>query len=425
MTRRTLLATTSATLLRAQRQRHPNLLFILADTWRGVALPSIDFNLKVTNLARLAREGTDCRRTYTSYAVCCPSRAAILTGRFPRAAGVTRNHTLLPLAQPTTSAALKQVGYRTGYIGKWHLDGGESPGFVPLERRRGFDYWAATNVQHKHYGSVYFRDTAAPIPAPGFEPDHQTDLAREFISQQSSQPFYLYVSYVAPHAPYAPPPRHATYDAAALRLRDNVPKSAEAEARRNLAGYYGLCSAVDECVGRLLATLDERGLAEETIVVFTSDHGETLGSHRVAEIDLPYEEVSRIPLLLRYPRRIRAGTTIDALVSAVDFAPTLLSLCEAPAPRGMQGANLSNVLSRGGGSTGPIFCEGGALHDDQWRMVVREGYKLVTDALLRPTQLFNLKADPYELENRVGSPSERHTREQLQAVLQRWEARTG
>ena len=191
MTRRTLLATTTAPLLRAQRQRHPNLLFILADTWRGVALPSIDSNLKATNLARLAREGTDCGRTYTSYGVCCPSRAAILTGRFPRAAGVTRNHSLLPLAQPTMSAALKQVGYRTGYIGKWHLDGGESPGFVPLERRRGFDYWAATNVQHKHYGSVYFRDTAVPIPAPGFEPDHQTDLAREFISQQSSQPFYL------------------------------------------------------------------------------------------------------------------------------------------------------------------------------------------------------------------------------------------
>jgi hypothetical protein len=136
MTRRTLLATTTAPLLRAQRQRRPNLLFILADTWRGVALPSIDSNLKAINLARLAREGTDCRRTYTSYAVCCPSRAAILTGRFPRAAGVTRNHSLLPLAQPTMSAALKQVGYRTGYIGKWHLDGGESPGFVPLERRR-------------------------------------------------------------------------------------------------------------------------------------------------------------------------------------------------------------------------------------------------------------------------------------------------
>jgi arylsulfatase A-like enzyme len=192
-----ILATTTAPLLRAQRQKHPNLLFILADTWRGVALPSIDSNLKATNLTRLAREGTDCRRTYTSYAVCCPSRATILTGRFPRSAGVTRNHSLLPLAQPTMSAALKQVGYRTGYIGKWHLDGGESPGFVPLERRRGFDYWAATNLQHKHYGSVYFRDTPAPIPAPGFEPDHQTNLAREFISQQSSRPFYLYVSYVA------------------------------------------------------------------------------------------------------------------------------------------------------------------------------------------------------------------------------------
>jgi arylsulfatase A-like enzyme len=170
MTRRTLLATTTAPLLRAQRQRRPNLLFILADTWRGVTLPSIDSNLKATNLARLAREGTDCRRTYTSYAVCCPSRAAILTGRFPRAAGVTRNHSLLPLAQPTMSAALKQVGYRTGYIGKWHLDGGESPGFVPLERRRGFDYWlrptSSTNTMARSTFATRRRRSRRPGSSP-------------------------------------------------------------------------------------------------------------------------------------------------------------------------------------------------------------------------------------------------------------------
>src|SRR5262249_26317467 len=151
--------------------------------------------------------------------------------------------------------------------------------------------------QHQHFGSVYFRDTPEPVAATGFEPDHLTDLAVEFLRQPDRQPFYLYLSMVAPHAPYTPPQRHATYDPATLRLRDNVPGAAAVEARKNLAGYYGLCSAVDDCVGRLLATLDDRGLAEDTIVVFTSDHGETLGSHGVTEIDLPYEEASRIPLL--------------------------------------------------------------------------------------------------------------------------------
>src|SRR5262245_44798910 len=261
ISRRTLLGAAAATTLRAQRSRQPNLLFVLADTWRGQVLPSAgDPNLKAPHLARLAREGVDCRRTYASYPVCCPSRAAILTGRFPRAAGVTRNHSLLPLAQPTMSAVLKQSGYRTGYIGKWHLDGRENPGFVPPERRRGFDYWAAYNLQHQHFGSVYFRDTPEPVAATGFEPDHLTDLAVEFLRQPDRQPFYLYLSMVAPHAPYTPPQRHATYDPATLRLRDNVPGAAAVEARKNLAGYYGLCSAVDDCVGRLLATLDDRGL---------------------------------------------------------------------------------------------------------------------------------------------------------------------
>jgi len=427
VTRRTLLGGAAATALRAQGPRQPNLLFVVADAWRGVALPSAgDPNLRAPNLARLAREGVDCRRTYTSYPVCCPSRAAMLTGKFPHAAGITRNHSLLPLAQPTMSAALKQAGYRTGYIGKWHLDGGENPGFVPPDRRRGFDYWAAYNVAHQHYGSVYFRDTPVPIPAPGFEPDHLTDLAVDFLRQPSRQPFYLYLSIVAPHAPLTPPARHATYDPAALRLRDNVPESAAAEARKNLAGYYGLCSAVDECVGRLLAALDERDLARDTIVMFTSDHGESLGSHGVDEIDSPYEEVSRIPLLMRFPGRIRAGTTIDAPVSNVDFAPTLLALCEARAPGGMQGANLSDLLTRSRRpSSGAIYSDGGTYHPDPWRMVVRDHYKLVTDGAVTPTQLYNLRADPYELDNRVAAPSERRNRDELQSLLRRWEARTG
>jgi len=426
ISRRTLLGVAATTGVQAQRPRTPNLLFVVADAWRGVTLPSAgDPNLRAPNLARLAREGADCRRTYTSYPVCCPSRAAMLTGKFPHAAGVTRNHALLPLAQPTMSAALKQAGYRTGYIGKWHLDGEENPGFVPPQRRRGFDYWAAYNVQHQHFGSVYFRDTPVPIPAPGFEPDHLTDLEVDFLRQPSRQPFFLYLSIVAPHAPLTPPPRHATYDPASLKLRNNVPKNAEAEARKSLAGYYGLCSAVDECVGRLLATLDDRRLVDDTIVVFTGDHGESLGSHGVEEIDLPYEEVSRIPFLMRYPRRIRASTTIDTPVSNVDFAPTLLALCGVSPPKGMQGENLTGVLTQGRRPARVIYCEGGVYQPQPWRMAVRGNYKLVTDAALSPTQFYDLAEDPYELDDRVAATSERRNRDELQSLLRQWAVRTG
>jgi len=425
--RRSLLGALAATAFGAPPRKPPNLLFILADSWRGPALPSAgDPNLVAPNLARLASQGVYCSRAYTSYPVCCPSRAAMLTGRFPHAAGVTRNHSLLPLAQETMSAVLKKSGYRTGYIGKWHLDGAESPGFVPAARRRGFDYWAAYNVAHQHYGSVYFGDEPVPIPASGFAPDYQTGLAVDFLRQASRQPFYLYLSFVAPHAPLTPPARHATYNPPELRLRENVPKNIEQTARQNLAGYYGLCSAVDENIGRLLKELDGRGLADDTIVVFTSDHGHMLWSQGLDEIDRPFEESTGIPLLIRYPRRIRAGITIDALISNVDYAPTLLSFCGVDGLKGKQGANLASLLTRGRGpSPESVYAEGALGQPQEWRMIVRGSYKLVIDSALRPTHLFNLSQDPYEQENLAAKPSQSRTRDELLALLRRWSARTG
>jgi len=190
-----------------------------------------DPNVIAPNLARLAKEGLRCGHAYTSYPVCCPSRAAMLTGRYPHAAGVSRNHTLLPLNQITMSAVLKQNGYRTGYIGKWRLDGPESPGFVPPERRRGFDYWAAYNLSHQHFDSVYFRDTPTPIRIRGFEADHQTDLAIDFLRERSRQPFFLYLSMIPSHAPFTPPAPYARYRPEELHLRPNVPGQAAAGAR--------------------------------------------------------------------------------------------------------------------------------------------------------------------------------------------------
>lgn len=427
VSRRSLLGAAAATALAAVPHKQPNLLFVLTDSWRGQALPPAgDPNLVAPNLAQLAREGAYCSRAYTSYPVCCPSRAAILTGKFPHAAGVTRNHSLLPLGQETMSAVLKRAGYRTGYIGKWHLDGAENPGFVPPERRRGFDYWAAFNVDHRHYDSVYFRDEPVPIRVSGFEPDYQTGLAIDFLRQAGPRPFYLYLSFVAPHAPFTPPARHAVYNPAHLRLRPNVPKSSEEQARKDLAGYYGLCSAVDENVGRLLRELNDRGLADDTIVVFTSDHGHMLGSQGSDGIDLPYEESSRIPLLIRHPRRIRAGITKNMLISNVDYAPTLLALCGVQAPDGMQGVNLASLLTTGRGPLPEsIYAQGGLGQPHEWRMIVRGKYKLVVDSALRPTHLYHLIHDDYEQENLVAKSSQHRNREELNAQLRRWAARTG
>lgn len=349
----------------------------------------------------------------------------MLTGKFPHAAGVPRNHMQLPLTESTMSLELKRSGYRTGYIGKWHLDGRESSGFVPADRRRGFDYWAAHNLNHRHYGSVYFRNTPEPIPVEGFEPDHQTNLAIEFIRQKSTQPFFLYLSWVAPHPPLTPPARHAIYDPSKLRLRANVPEGSATEARKNMAAYYGLCTAVDENLGRLLAELDTQGVTEDTIVVFTSDHGYTLGSHGLDEIDQPYEEASNIPLIIRYPRRVRNRTEREALISSVDYAPTLLSLCKVDHPSGMHGEDAAAWLMAGGRSRQrSIYAEGGIGSPAEWRMVVRGLDKLVVNNKLEATHLYQLGRDPYELENLVTVPAERHKRDEMLVLLRRWMSRT-
>jgi arylsulfatase A-like enzyme len=183
---------------------------------------------------------------------------------------------------------------------------------------------------------------------------------------------------------------------------------------------------IDANLGRLLAELDSLGLARDTIVVFTSDHGITLGSHGIDGIDFPYEECIRIPLIIRYPGRIRAGAEENRLISNVDFSPTLLSLCGTPLPRGMQGVDHSGAFTgRRGRAPESVFAEGSLGDKDEWRMIVRGQYKLVVAADLLPTRLFDLRSDPYELNNLVAQESKRDVRRRLADELRHWAIRTG
>lgn len=353
------------------------MLLLVADQWRA----RLD-GLRAPNLDRLAREGVTYSRAYTTFPVCCPSRAAMLTGKYPHQAGITGNHQQLPLGERTFSAAMKQAGYRTGYIGKWHLDGRESPGYVPPERRRGFDYWAANNVVHKHYDWAYFGDSPEPIEVSGFAPDYQTDLALEFFRRPGAEPYFLYVAWVAPHPPLTPPERHNTYDAARIPLSPNTPTRPE-----GIAAYYALCSAVDENVGRLLAAVDDN-----TIVVFTADHGWTLGAHGLDRIDQPYEECIRVPLIVRHPGRRHAEERNGSLFSNIDLAPLLTSLCGVPWPdRPKRRQELFAEAWPGSGSP------------DEWRLILRGNRKLVVDGAGKPIHYYDLQRDPYELDNRVAS----------------------
>jgi arylsulfatase A-like enzyme len=404
-------------------------LFVLADQWRPQTLPSAgDKVLDAPNLARLAREGVHFDRAYASYPVCTPSRASMITGKFPHACRMPKNDLLLPLEEPSIAAQMKAAGYSTGYIGKWHLDGVERPGYVPVgPRRRGFDYWAAFNRGHRYFDSIYFRDTPDPIQTTGFEADYQTDLAVDFIRRNKQNPFYLFLSWGPPHTPRTPPPGlRAHYRPSDFELRENVPADYEDKARAGHVGYYGLCTALDRCFGRLLRTLDDEGLARDTIVVFTSDHGDMLGSQGLEYKNEPYEESARIPLLVRWPARIAGGQRSDLLVSNVDYMPTLLSLCGAKVPPGVQGRNLATQWVTGEGPRPEsIFAEGKMAGENEWRMIVRGFDKLVVDREGDATHLYNLAQDPFEMRNLATLRTHQRLRDELTALLREWQKRTG
>jgi len=418
----------STTAMAMQPPRKPNILLLMPDQWRAVNLPSSgDRTIIAPNLARLANEGIHFDRAYAAYPVCAPSRAALLTGKFPHACGMPRNHLQLPLDQPSLALQLKQAGYATGFIGKFHLDGSGVPGYVPPgPRRRGYDYWAAFNYGYRYYEPIYFRDDPQPVSVKEFEPVHQTSLAIDFIRANKQKPFYLAVMWGPPHDPLTPPPdTKELYEPKQVRLRDNIPADREEQARKEMALYYALCTSIDQQVGRLLKVLEDEGLAQDTIVVFTSDHGHMGHSHSLDSHDEPYEECARIPLIMRYPRVFAAGAKNDMLVSNVDFMPTLLSLCGAEIPEGVQGRDLSTLLTTGKGTRPEsIFAEGQLGSEGEWRMLVRGLDKLIINRQEEVTHLFNLGQDPFEMENLAPSRAHQRTKDELMARMNEWRKRT-
>jgi arylsulfatase A-like enzyme len=428
LTRRELLCS-AGVLIQSAQPRPPNVLFILADQWRAQTLPSAgDPDLRAPNLARLAEIGVTFSRAYTTNPVCSPARASIMTGRFPHSCKMPRNNLLLPLEERCLAEQYRRAGYATGYIGKWHLDGAEIPGFVPPgPRRRGFDYWAAFNRGHFYYDSTYFRDTPEPIRESGFEPDYQTRLAIDFIRTHKEKPFLLFLSWGPPHSPRRPPDRvKGLYEAGQFHLRPNVPASYASQARKGYLGYYGLCSALDENLGRLLRELEQNRLLADTIVVFTADHGDMLGSHGLENKGVPYEESARIPCLVSYPRRLKGGRTDDTLISNLDYMPTLLGMCGLDAPQGIQGQDLSELILNGAGRRPEsVYVQGRLGTPGEWRMIVRGFDKLVVDAKFEPTHLFNLAEDPYEMTNQIDDRTQRRRIDELTAVLKSWSRRTG
>ena len=422
----------------------PNVLFVLADQWRSSAFGfGSDRVVRTPHFDRLARQGANWSRAYAANPVCSPNRACILTGRYSHQTGMIRNNLQLPPTEVCWPELLRDAGYATHYVGKWHLDGEPKPGYVPAGwRRRGFTRFEGFNRGHEYHEPWGFDDSGRPLStryediAEGYyEPAAQTDSAIEFMKLNRQRRFACFLSWGPPHTPFRPPRKFRLYQAGDIELRANVPPEHREKATRDLVGYYGLCESLDHEMGRLSAFLDEAGLSENTLVIFTSDHGELAGSHGKYRKGEPEDESLRVPLVMRCPGRIPADSAPKTLINSVDLMPTLLSLCGLPNADSCAGRDLSGAILPGRSSpqVESVYCEGkvssspsaepnaNSPEQGPWRAIVTERYKLVARgdyAGLR--SLFDLREDPWELRNLAQDTGMRSVRSDLLDELRAW-----
>ena len=422
--------------VRAAGRKRPNILFLMPDQHRYHAVGCLgNTDVKTPHLDRLASEGVILDHVFANTPVCCPARSILLTGQYCHRNGMVANDLRLREGSVSFPQSLRDAGYRTGFVGKWHLDGGpREPGFVPPgPRRQGFEFWAAHQCSHRHFDNHYFRDTNQPIKLGKFEAEGWADLAVEFLGQTKSdpRPFYLTVQWGPPHDPYKAPERYSqAYPPEQLAMRANYTPGEHVPAPKDIAEYYGMVTALDDQVGRLMAKLDELGLRENTIVLYSSDHGDMLGSQGERLKRKPWEESIHVPGFLRWPGKVRPNTRSDVFFTHVDFAPTLLGMAGVPLPKAMQGRDLSGpiVQRKGRGPDSAFFQIFGPFAGDGthggWRGV-RTATHMYARYVDRPWVLYDLQKDPFQQTNLAGKPEAAATQARLEKRLVQWMKETG
>jgi arylsulfatase A-like enzyme len=423
--------------LRGQGTRRPNVLYILADEWRAQSTGyNGDLNVRAAVLDRLASQCVNFDTAVSGTPVCCPHRASLMTGQYPLTNGVFINDVELKPKGTTFGEAFARAGYRTGYIGKWHLYGSPKGlyerrlAYIPLEKRFGFDYWKACECTHDYNKSLYYEgNDTTPKYWPGYDAFAQTDDACAFIGSQAqkSDPFCLVLSLGPPHFPLntAPEKYQAMFQDRGIRLRENVPADKREEAITGLRGYYAHMAALDDCFAKLLASLDRAGIAEDTIVVFTSDHGDMMLSQGLTTKLHPWDESIRVPFLIRYPRKLGArGRTLRTPLNSPDIFPTLLGLAGIPVPGSVEGIDHSGLIT---GRVSESSEERGTLislpvpitEARRYGFAEYRGLRTQRHTYVRsihgPWLLYDNQTDPYQMHNQIGKPEAK----QLQLRLDR------
>lgn len=410
--------------------KKPNLVFIFADQWRAQATGYAgNKDVRTPHLDKLAGQSVNFTNAVSGCPVCSPYRASLMTGQYWLTHGIFYNDKPLNPEAATIGKVYRRAGYETAYIGKWHIDGHGRTAFIPKERRQGFEFWRVCECTHDYNHSLYYSDTPEKQYWAGYDAIAQTREAQVYIRDHAKRPFVLFMSWGPPHDPYQTAPekyRRMYADPSKIALHPNVPEPLKEKAREAVAGYYAHIAALDDCIGDILKTSEECGVEENTIFVFTSDHGDMLYSHGQTNKQKPWDESVRVPFLLRYPAALgRTGRVIDMPINTPDIMPTLLGLCGLVIPDAVEGRDFSAVVR---GTQPPdndaalIMCpvpfhqwnyqQGGR----EYRGVRTRRYTYVRD-LKGPWLLYDNQADPYQLINLCNNPEHAQTQQELDKML--------
>lgn len=449
-----------STLGRVSAAKRPNILFIMSDDHAAHAISAYsDRLIQTPNIDRLAKEGALFTHVFATNAICTPSRASILTGQYSHLNGVPVFNQLDP-KKITVAHRLQQAGYYTAMVGKWHL--GSDP--------QGFDYWEILAGQGEYFDPVLYTREGSKKYVGEYCTDTVTDLAiAQLRARPKDKPFFMMMHHKAPHRPWKPAPRHEAlwrqktipepatlFDSYAGRadpirqqkqsiardltrtdVKDEVPAGLAGDARtrwmyqRYMQDYLGCIQGIDESVGRVLDELDAQGLAENTLVIYTSDQGFFLGDHGMYDKRFMYEESLQMPFLVRWPKGIRPGTRQHALAINCDFAPTFLELAGAPPAPEMQGTSLLPLFA----GTVPdgwrkslyyrYYHDPGDHNTARHYGVRTETHKLIFFDKLGQWECYDLVNDPEELHNIYAEPAAQPTMAALKAELFRLKKQLG
>lgn len=435
--------------------KKPNLIYVFADQLGASRLGyNGDQRAQTPNIDALSTECLDICNAVSGHPVCAPYRASLLTGKYTTSTGMVINEIRLHTNHTSLAHVLTGASYHTAYIGKWHMYANEwgnhydvKNSFIPKgPDRLGFDeFFAAYNFHHEYYGecAYYHLDTNEKIYCDGYEPDVQTDMAIEKIKELAAkeEPFAMFLSLGTPHDPWVPenvPPealekfKETEFVLPPNYLPENDPHADDwaklnSNERRDLPEwmrcYYAMVSNLDDNIGKLNDALKEMGILDDTIFVFTSDHGELFGAHGRRAKNIFYEEAVRVPFLMKWGNRLGTGAN-DVCLNSVDIMPTLLTMMDLPIPEAVEGRDLSATILGDKDAeqpAGALMMGTGATakweDGHEWRAFRTKQYTYAKYLVDGQELLFDNIADPYQKENLIDNPAYADVLAQLKADM--------